>query len=106
MALPHLPPGDIAPLALPAQALTQTASHALFKTAGMQVMRIVLPKGHALPEHSAPGPITMQCLQGALQVQAGWPMSADWMALAGPAQREIAQARELRDRKTSCRERV
>lgn len=90
MALPHLPPGDIAPLALPAQALTQTASHALFKTAGMQVMRIVLPKGHALPEHSAPGPITMQCLQGALQVQAGgvtrtlYAGELMWLAPAAP----------------------
>ena len=41
-----------------------------------------------------PAQALAQAAGGALHVQAGWPMSADWMALAGPAQREIAQARE------------
>ncbi|MFC2589787.1 MAG: methyltransferase domain-containing protein [Ottowia sp.] len=41
---------------------------------------------------------------GALEVQAGWPMSADWLALAGAAQHEIADAREQTESERAARQ--
>lgn len=41
---------------------------------------------------------------GALEVVAGWPMSADWLALAGAAQREIADAREQTESERAARQ--
>ena len=41
---------------------------------------------------------------GALEVAAGWPMSADWLALAGAAQREIADAREQTESERAARQ--
>jgi quercetin dioxygenase-like cupin family protein len=64
MAIPHAQPGeliDVRPLgsALPA---TQTAT--LVKTDGLEVIRLVLPAGREIKAHVAPGPMTLQCLEG------------------------------------------
>ncbi len=71
MAQPHLQPnqlGNVAPL--DAAAVAQTPSFALVKGQQLEVMRLVLPAGKALPEHSAPGEITVQCLQGRVRFEA------------------------------------
>ncbi|MFX1679246.1 cupin domain-containing protein [Mitsuaria sp. CC2] len=68
MALPHAAPAqsiDVAPLGA---ALTTTPSSALFKSEGLEVMRIVLPKGKSLPPHKVDGEITLQCLEGELEL--------------------------------------
>ncbi len=68
MALPHAAPAepiDVAPLGA---ALTGTPSSALFKSDGLEVMRIVLPKGKALPSHKVDGEITLHCLEGELEL--------------------------------------
>jgi quercetin dioxygenase-like cupin family protein len=68
MALPHAAPAqpiDVAPLGA---ALTDTPSSALFKSAGLEVMRIVLPKGKSLPSHKVDGEITLHCLEGELEL--------------------------------------
>jgi quercetin dioxygenase-like cupin family protein len=36
----------------------------LFKTDALEVIRLVLPAGKEIPEHKAPGEITVQCLEG------------------------------------------
>lgn len=43
---------------------------ALFKSADLEVMRLVLTAGKSLPPHSVPGEIMVQCLEGALVVTA------------------------------------
>jgi quercetin dioxygenase-like cupin family protein len=68
MALPHAAPAqpvDVAPLGA---ALTTTPSSALFKSEGLEVMRVVLPKGKSLPPHKVDGEITLHCLEGELEL--------------------------------------
>jgi quercetin dioxygenase-like cupin family protein len=70
MALQHAGPGepwDIRPLGT---ALAQTQSSALFKSRQLEVMRLVLPVGKTLPAHKVAGEITLQCIEGALSVDA------------------------------------
>ncbi|WAC75220.1 cupin domain-containing protein [Roseateles sp. SL47] len=68
MALPHAAPAqpiDIAPLG---PALTQTLSTALFKSEGLEVMRIVLPAGKTLPAHKVDGEMTFQVIEGEVEL--------------------------------------
>jgi quercetin dioxygenase-like cupin family protein len=71
MALSHARPGqpiDIAPLGA---AIDRAASHAIIKTRSLELMRIVLRSGATLPAHSVHGEVTLQCLEGAVAVDAG-----------------------------------
>jgi quercetin dioxygenase-like cupin family protein len=43
---------------------------ALFKSADLEVMRLVLISGSSLPPHSVPGEITVQCIEGSIDVTA------------------------------------
>ena len=43
-------------------------SSSLLKTPHLQLLRIVLAAGHALPEHHVPGEITVQCISGEADV--------------------------------------
>ncbi|WP_310735336.1 hypothetical protein [Mitsuaria sp. TWR114] len=68
MALPHAAPAqpiDVAPLGA---ALSGTPSSALFKSEGLEVMRVVLPQGKSLPPHKVDGEITLHCLEGELEL--------------------------------------
>jgi quercetin dioxygenase-like cupin family protein len=42
---------------------------AILKADQLEVVRIVLPAGKGLPEHSAPGEITVQCIEGRIEFQ-------------------------------------
>jgi quercetin dioxygenase-like cupin family protein len=71
MAQSHPAPGqpiDIRPLGA---RLTDSASIALFRTDDFEVMRVVLPKGKSVPEHHVEGELTLQCLEGAVEVRMG-----------------------------------
>lgn len=48
--------------------LTGMASVAVVRDAHMEVMRLVLPAGKVLPEHFAYGPVTIQCVEGAVDL--------------------------------------
>lgn len=64
MALPHAQPDDIVDL-LPSNGAAATpVSVSLLRTPRLQLMRLVLPTGHRMPEHRVPGELTVQCLQG------------------------------------------
>lgn len=70
MALPHAQPGqaiDVAPLG---PRLAQEKTVALFKSVDLEVMRLVVPAGSSLPPHSVPGEITVQCIEGAIDITA------------------------------------
>lgn len=51
----HLPLGN---------ALREAKSSTLMKTAGLELIRLVIPAGKAIPAHRAPGEITVQCVEG------------------------------------------
>ncbi len=68
MVIPHAisgEPVDVRPLgAQPAAA----KSIALFKSEDLEVMRVVLLAGKAMPAHRLAGEITIQCIEGSLDV--------------------------------------
>lgn len=64
MALTHSQPLDVIDVRPLGAALRDTVTTSLLKTQALQLMRLVLPAGRGLPEHSVPGAITMHCLEG------------------------------------------
>ncbi len=69
MALEHLQPGQVANVQPYGAALASASNTALFKSADLEVLRLVLPKGKTMPSHQVNGEITIQCLEGVVQVQ-------------------------------------
>ena len=71
MAIPHANPGqpiDIRPLG---SSLSEVVTHALFKSGELEVIRLILPAGKSLPRHQVPGEMTLQCVEGKLEVTVG-----------------------------------
>ena len=64
MALPHAQPLDVIDLRPLDAGLRGAVTSSLLKTPALQLMRLVLRAGHGLPQHSVPGAITIQCLEG------------------------------------------
>lgn len=68
MAIPHATPGqliDVRPFGLRLQSEKTTA---LFKSEQLEVIRLVLQAGKSLPPHSVAGEITIQCIEGRINV--------------------------------------
>lgn len=70
MAMHHASSGELVNLRPLEAPLDDTQSTTLLRDPQLKVMRLVLPAGKELPEHAVEGPITMQCLQGAIDVTA------------------------------------
>jgi len=71
MAIRHASSGepiDIRPLGV---LLPKTQTHALFKSEQLELMRLVLPAGKGLPPHKVLGEITIQCIEGLIDVTSG-----------------------------------
>lgn len=68
MALAHAQPLDVIDLRPLGPALRDGVTTSLLKTPTLQLMRLVLPAGQGLPEHSVAGAITVHCLEGAADV--------------------------------------
>lgn len=68
MALEHARPGEAVDLHPPASASSPLPTSALFKSTDLEVIRLVLPAGKAVPPHAVAGDITVQCLGGRLDV--------------------------------------
>ncbi len=66
MAILHARPGEVVDISPFADRLTSEKTTALFKSADLEVMRLVLPAGKSLPPHRVAGEITIQCLEGAM----------------------------------------
>ena len=64
MAIPHAKPGEIVdarPLGL---ALASSQTTTLIRAEQVEIIRLVVPAGRAIPEHKAKGEIVVQCLEG------------------------------------------
>ena len=68
MALPHAQPLEVINVRPLDTGLLAVKTHSLIKTAKLQLIQIVLPAGHVLPEHRVPGEITVQCIEGEVEV--------------------------------------
>jgi quercetin dioxygenase-like cupin family protein len=66
MAIRHAESGEVIGVGPLGPALAGAVTTTLVKTAALEVIRLVIPAGKALPEHRAPGEITVQCLEGAI----------------------------------------
>ncbi|HEX2604294.1 MAG TPA: cupin domain-containing protein [Oxalicibacterium sp.] len=70
MALPHATSGQVIDVRPLGSKMTEAVSHALFKTEQLELIRLVLPRGKGMPEHAVHGPVTIQCLEGSIEVHA------------------------------------
>jgi quercetin dioxygenase-like cupin family protein len=70
MALPHATSGQLIDVRPFGAKMTETVSHALFKTDQLELMRLVLPRGKGMPDHKVPGAVTIQCLEGKVELSA------------------------------------
>ncbi|WP_417848481.1 cupin domain-containing protein [Thalassoglobus sp.] len=64
MAIPHAQPGEIIDVRPLGDNLQKASTKALVKTGTLEVIRMVLPAGKVLKDHSAPGEILVQCIEG------------------------------------------
>jgi quercetin dioxygenase-like cupin family protein len=68
MAMPHLQseqPADILPFGLD---IADRKTVALFKSKNLEVIRLVLQAGQSFPPHEVNGDITIQCIEGCLEI--------------------------------------
>lgn len=70
MAIPHARPGQVIEVQPLGAGLAHEKTVALFKSEDLEVMRLVLRAGKSLPPHKVPGEITIQCIEGSLEVTA------------------------------------
>lgn len=68
MAIYHASSGEPISVQPLGAGLAEAKSIALFKSAQLEVVRMVLLAGKAMPVHQVPGEITLQCIEGALTV--------------------------------------
>jgi quercetin dioxygenase-like cupin family protein len=71
MAISHLSSGDVASVRPLGDELDQTSTTAYFKDEHLEVMRIFLPVGKRMAEHAVDGPVTLQCIEGEIDVVTG-----------------------------------
>ena len=64
MAIAHVASGQIVDVLPLAERLSQARTVALFKTEGLEVMRVVMPAHKTMPSHRVRGEITIHCLEG------------------------------------------
>ena len=70
MSQHHPAPGELIDVRPLGDKLVDAASIALARTNDVEVMRLIMPKGKSVPAHSVPGELTLQCLEGTVEVQA------------------------------------
>jgi quercetin dioxygenase-like cupin family protein len=71
MAIQHAASGQLVDIRQLAGQLAQAHSVALCKTDDLEVMRLVLPAQKSLPPHHVRGDLTLQCLEGEVELTAG-----------------------------------
>ena len=71
MAIPHAAPGQVVDVGPLGQRLASERTVALFKSAELEVIRLILQAGRSLPPHKVPGEITIHCIEGAIAVTSG-----------------------------------
>ena len=62
----HLNSGEVINLEKLGKDMRAQASYALIRTEDMEVIRMVIPEGKTVAEHSVEGEITVQCLKGSV----------------------------------------
>lgn len=68
MAIPHAAPGEVIDVRPLGEAIETAQTRTLVKTNAMEVIRLVLRKGKEIATHSAPGEITVHCVEGKVTI--------------------------------------
>lgn len=68
MAIKHATSGDLVSTLPLGAALRDTPSHALVKGRDLEVIRLVLSAGKAMPPHEVSGEVTVLCLEGHIEL--------------------------------------
>ena len=71
MAITHAAPGQLVDIQPLGPQLSEARNVALFKTDGLEVIRLVMPAGKTMPSHWVKGEITIHCLEGEVSLTAG-----------------------------------
>jgi quercetin dioxygenase-like cupin family protein len=70
MALAHATSGDLVDVRPLNDILKQSVSLAVLRTDRLEVMRLVLHAGKSMREHQVPGELTIQCIEGVVDLRA------------------------------------
>ncbi len=70
MAIPHVASGQIADIGPLGAKLRDSTTTTLVKTDKIEVIRLVVPAGKEIRQHHVPGEITVQCLEGRVDISA------------------------------------
>jgi quercetin dioxygenase-like cupin family protein len=71
MAMPRVTQGELIDIRPLGDKLPNSKSVTLMRSDHLEVVRLVVPAGKHIPEHRAPGEITVQCLEGAVKFGTG-----------------------------------
>ena len=70
MAILHAKSGEVIDIRPLGSSLAQAKTTTLVKSGDLEVIRLVVPAGKEIKTHTAPGPITVQCLEGRVSFSA------------------------------------
>jgi quercetin dioxygenase-like cupin family protein len=68
MSLPHAHSGDVISVRPFGNRIKQAISSALVSNDRVEVMRLVMEAGKIIPPHELPGEVTIQCLEGVVEL--------------------------------------
>ena|SRR5690606_8565958 len=68
MAITHAAPGELIDISALGPNMHHTDSRTLIREEHIEVFRFVLLAGKSTPEHTASGAITIQCIEGAVEL--------------------------------------
>lgn len=68
MALHHAASGEIIDVRPIAGKIESALSRALYKSTHLEVFRMFMEAGKVIPEHQVPGELTVQCLEGSVEL--------------------------------------
>lgn len=71
MAHRRIKPGEVINLYEPEDDLPRNTTLALMKTSDMEAIRMVLPEGKEVTEHSVDGEVSIQCIDGKTEIVVG-----------------------------------
>ncbi len=67
----HIKAGEVVNLQTLKPDMEVDSTYALIKTSDMEVIRMVIPKGREIEEHSVDGEVSVQCLEGEVKFHLG-----------------------------------
>jgi quercetin dioxygenase-like cupin family protein len=67
MSQPHASSGQVIDLRPLGARVAESRTSAILKARQLELIRVVLPKGKAMPSHSAPGEISFLCVEGEIE---------------------------------------